>query len=348
MSSESSGSWHPLLEGELAQRAVRTVRALAATWAERRVDDSSLGSGSAGLALCFAYLAEAFDDPEYGAAAERFLGHAAQALARRRLPPSLFGGVAGVGWVIDHLQTKFFPGDDQDDANEAIDEMLITSLSHSWLRRRDLTAGLAGAGVYGLERRRRPSGLRVIEAVVARLDEWGAVVAAQPPGVAHGLAGLMPVLASACAAGVCVTASQRLLGEVAGALGAASGSGWADGEPAVALALYAAAAAVGAPAWSDDAIARARAAAVRDLGVSGASLGTGAAGVAHIYNRFYQSTGEPAFGVVARRWFERLLAMPAPDEPGLLSGAAGVGLALLAAVGEIEPAWDRALGMSLA
>jgi hypothetical protein len=35
------------------------------------------------------------------------------------------------------------------------------------------------------------------------------------------------------------------------------------------------------------------------------------------------------------------------SEPGLLTGAAGVGLALLAAVGKVEPRWDRVLLVSV-
>ena len=65
----------------------------------------------------------------------------------------------------------------------------------------------------------------------------------------------------------------------------------------------------------------------------------------------------------ARFWFERLLEDRTPGQgcggyifvqrhsqgvsecldPGFLNGAAGVGLALLAAVTDVEPAWDRVL-----
>ena len=35
------------------------------------------------------------------------------------------------------------------------------------------------------------------------------------------------------------------------------------------------------------------------------------------------------------------------DEPGFLTGAAGIGLALLAALFPVEPAWDRVLLASI-
>ena len=35
------------------------------------------------------------------------------------------------------------------------------------------------------------------------------------------------------------------------------------------------------------------------------------------------------------------------SEPGFLTGAAGIALALLAAVSDVEPAWDRVLLVSI-
>ena len=110
-----------------------------------------------------------------------------------------------------------------------------------------------------------------------------------------------------------------------------------------------------------------RAAATRapeDSGVVDAGLCHGAAGVAHLFNRMYQATGAPRLGEAAQFWFERTLAlrragegmsgfsawMSAPDgeqgwvaDPYFLTGAAGIGLALLAAVTPCEPEWDRVL-----
>lgn len=89
----------------------------------------------------------------------------------------------------------------------------------------------------------------------------------------------------------------------------------------------------------------------------------GAAGVGHILTRTYHATGNPGFARSACRWFSRVL-----DEsrrwpsgvggfrfywngqwvpiPGLLRGAAGVGLALLSAASDVAPDWDRLLLMS--
>ncbi|HEY0994083.1 MAG TPA: hypothetical protein VGD80_43805, partial [Kofleriaceae bacterium] len=87
----------------------------------------------------------------------------------------------------------------------------------------------------------------------------------------------------------------------------------------------------------------------------------------------FQRTGDPALAEASWCWLIRVLemrratldaghagvagfrALVTPrwdaaselrDEPGFLWGAAGIGLALLAAISDIEPSWDRLLLLS--
>jgi hypothetical protein len=103
------------------------------------------------------------------------------------------------------------------------------------------------------------------------------------------------------------------------------------------------------------------------------SLFIGTAGIGHALGRLHAQTGDPRFRDGARRWFARTIegfdpgrgfggyrfwSDPAQNEvipevptgwvdaPGLGRGAAGVGLALLAASTDLEPAWDRILLLS--
>ena len=101
----------------------------------------------------------------------------------------------------------------------------------------------------------------------------------------------------------------------------------------------------------------------------------GAAGLAHLYNRCFQASGDPAFRAAATEWLARTLSMREPErgiagfsawtappralrddasaEPGwyplegFLEGVAGIGLVFLAALGGLEPAWDRLLACDL-
>jgi hypothetical protein len=112
--------------------------------------------------------------------------------------------------------------------------------------------------------------------------------------------------------------------------------------------------AVGEVPWDREALAFARRAAGRGCVDSGAvdpGLRQGAAGTAHLCNRLFQGTGQEPFADAARAGFGSLLETRRRDEgiggfqvdPGFLNGAAGIGLALLAAISSVEPAWDRLL-----
>ncbi len=146
---------------------------------------------------------------------------------------------------------------------------------------------------------------------------------------------------------------------------------WCYGDLGVASALLQAARRLGRGDWEARAIAIAGDAASRpmpDWGVLDAGLCHGATGNAHIFHRFARSTGDERFRTAAMASFESALAFRRPGEgiagflrpggrdesewtssadPGFLTGAAGIALALLAAVRPSESGWDRLLLLDL-
>ncbi|MCK5168939.1 MAG: hypothetical protein KAQ75_03590, partial [Bacteroidales bacterium] len=104
---------------------------------------------------------------------------------------------------------------------------------------------------------------------------------------------------------------------------------------------------------------------LKENSVIDAGLCHGTAGIAHIYNRMYNNTGRDEFKKAAIYWFEQTLKMAKYDdglagykawrtpeygglqnEYGFLEGIAGIGLALISAVSDIEPKWDECLLLS--
>ena len=261
-----------------------------------------------------------------------------------------------------------------DDTNAEVDLALADHVAQvPWRRAYDLTSGLAGFGLYALERlagasadpaaarAARPDAARCLARVIDRLDELALARGAGltwhtsaeqlgPPtreyfpdghenlGVAHGVPGLLPVLARAIAAGVAVDRARRLLdGAVAWVLAQrqadaevqfpycvghgvepkAARAAWCYGDPGIAAAVLVAARAVDEPAWEREARAIARASASRSLasaGVHDAGLCHGAAGLGHVFNRLYQATGEEALGDAARAWLSRALGLQRPGQ----------------------------------
>jgi lantibiotic modifying enzyme len=146
---------------------------------------------------------------------------------------------------------------------------------------------------------------------------------------------------------------------------------WCYGDLGIAASLLVAARAVGEEVWEAEALAIARRAAKRtnmkEAGMLDAGICHGASGVGHLFNRLHQATGDPALGEAARYWIDKTLSLRGEvgiagyqmwvptddgkdlawqDEAGFLTGATGLGLALLAAATTVEPEWDRALQVS--
>jgi hypothetical protein len=434
--------WKPLLTGELAARARESVTAIARDLAAppHPAGDAfslwegegrgRLSGGAPGPALLFGYLARSGEwHPERaGELAEHYLDEAAETLATVPMSPGLFGGFTGVAWTSQHLRRLLGAEEEEEecdagaaaaaDSQEDLDRALLAALAQeAWPGDFDLVRGLAGLGVYALERLPRPTALRCLVAVVDRLEQcaeaagegiaWRTRAELMAPhhraeeplgvfnlGVAHGVPGVLALLAAAGRIEPCAPRARALLAGAVGWLRAvprlerggprfgqwvsprtglrpARRLAWCYGDPGVAATLLSAARAAGETGWEREALEIAREAAqvpLAESGVVDAALCHGATGVAHLYNRIYQATGEDLFATAARLWFERALALRRPGEgiggfcapqglaspavgwggdPGLITGAAGVGLALLAAIGDLEPGWDRLLRVAI-
>lgn len=141
-------------------------------------------------------------------------------------------------------------------------------------------------------------------------------------------------------------------------------SGWCYGDPGLASVLHQAGKALGQEDWRRTALRIAAADLARDPRVSGvvdAGLCHGAIGLGHIYNRLYQASGTPVLLEGSLEWYRRALDFYQPGRgiggfaswwPGvgewrpqaeLLNGSAGIGLAILAAMTDQVPTWDRPL-----
>lgn len=393
--------WTPLLTGADADRALQVLADLQRPFARlaARLDSRtaratsrrarSLSSGLPGIALACAYADAVQPDRGWSELAERTLA-AALETARDITGVGLFSGVAGLSWVTTHLL---------DDAGEGpidgVDAIILDALTRGELPF-DLVSGVAGIGVYALERLPRPSAAELARAAIRILGEradhtpsgitWktparfveSSLRSDHPdgyhnPGMAHGVAGVVGFLAAAVRRGF--SEAVPLLEPAATwlwrhrtlrASARRSRDAWCVGAPGMALALHATGVALDDSRWTARALELARAAAQQnpsDANLEDASLCHGDAGVAHVFLRLYQSTGDPVLRDAARRPLRRLVRRgrsrrtlaqlayqrftPTGRRPavvlGWLNGLAGVVLVLCAALCEAEPAWDRLL-----
>jgi hypothetical protein len=144
-----------------------------------------------------------------------------------------------------------------------------------------------------------------------------------------------------------------------------SRAAWCYGAPGVARALWLAGVARNRPEWRNLAIEAMEAVYRRPIAarqIDSPTFCHGVAGLLQITLRFANNTGLPVFTNAAGDLTEQLLSAYEPnsllgyrnwepggtrvDQPGLLDGAPGVLLALLAAATDVEPSWDRAFLLS--
>ena len=145
---------------------------------------------------------------------------------------------------------------------------------------------------------------------------------------------------------------------------APSRAAWCYGTPGVARALWLAGCA-GSPAYCELAVEAMEAVYRRPLDrlrIDSPTFCHGVAGLLHVTLRFAHDSGLPVFAEAARRLSDQLVSAHEPEalvgyrnleptgnrveQPGLLAGAAGVALVLLAASTPVEPAWDCAFLLS--
>ena len=143
-------------------------------------------------------------------------------------------GLTGVVWTIEQV-AHLLGDEDDEDPHEAIDEAVAELLVAKNLRF-ELMKGVAGLGIYALERGPRPSAIRCVELAVEALAAsaertpvgatWFMPIAQLPPselalfpngchslGTVHGVLGPIAVLAGACERGIATATARPLLDE---------------------------------------------------------------------------------------------------------------------------------------
>lgn len=421
----TENAWKPILEGPAAEPARATVGAIAEALAQysppppaepdqpvqRDRGGFSFAGGKAGMAVFFAYLDEIEPDAGHGDRAMQLLEESIEAIGEVPATAGLYSGFSGVAWTLEHLSGRLFEPDGEDPGEEVAAALKDHLAQTPWERDYDLISGLAGFGVYALERMPLPLGADILELTIDRLAELAqkqgpGVTWHTPPtlmipqtaeefphgyfnlGVAHGVPAVVNVLAEAVAAGVAVDRAKPLLDDsMAWVLEQKLPPGslsiypyhrsedgesqptrlaWCYGDLGIAASLLAVARLVGNSQWEAEALQLARGAAGRAADqsrVNDAGICHGGAGVGHLFNRLYQASGDEELLRAARFWFDWTTSFRKEegiagyqalspdgdgnliwaDDPGFLTGVAGIGLTLLAAIAPQEPAWDRVL-----
>jgi hypothetical protein len=343
-------AWEPVLDGSLRDEAATIAHEIVGSLRGITPRGADLAGGAAGMAVCAAYFEDDATQPLWEASAD--------ALAHTVLSPSLFSGITGIGWVTAHLRDRLYGAGDEDPC-EAVDELVLDRVSHPGFGRPfDLYDGLVGFGVYALERLPTPTCEQILAHIVERVGEivepaGRHLTIRTPPheliplrraqfpdgwcnlGLAHGVPGVIALLAGIHAAAIRRAACAHLLDAIVGWLLAQARPGpgsrfahwvgeaepertqlaWCYGDLGVAAALHHAGVACARPAWCSEALGLARAAARRShdsIPVLDAGLCHGAIGAAHGFARLSQLIGDGELRRASADWYARALAFRDP------------------------------------
>ncbi|MBA2543939.1 MAG: lanthionine synthetase C family protein [Deltaproteobacteria bacterium] len=395
------GRWEPLLGGaqaggaELARAASDAILAICDSLAAIEIPPQDI----AHVALFWAYAAGAYEDDDsvqasYAAAVDRLVDR----ISGEHVRHSLFFGLAGEGWVLAHIANDD-AGDVLALVDQAVLEALAVRPWTQPYDLVEGVIGLGiyfveRAHAEGLART-----VALLDELAVEQD--GGVTWRTAPehmhfgqrespagyfnlGLAHGVAGAIALLGKIAALPAPPPRTRALLDGATrwlwqhqlpaspggrfsaavypGAHAHPARAAWCYGDPGIAVATWAAALRSGGSIESARELACGLAR--RDAGTTGivdANLCHGSTGLAHILNRCYQASREPALREAAQAWYRRALGARRPgtgvggflsarpngkdwfSSPSLLEGGAGVGLALLAATTATEPSWDRLL-----
>ena len=337
-------TWKPLLEGEMWDRAERVIDEIVEELEARPPLDEPSFKGEASTVLLLERCGSAM-------AAER-LDHVLKTSATMPMTSSLFGGAAGIGWLIGQVAS----GPEAAEAIACFDEAIERHLdANGRTERFDLMSGLVGIGVVAAERRDRAArrlGSRVLGHLEATAiwTETGATWKTAPRflpegrrekfpeglfdlGVAHGVPGVIGMLARFVEVGLEARRSRRLLeAAVAWLLDAAPMKwprfgasvpeerstdrriGWCYGDAGVAAMLLRAGRALRSKELIEESVRLlcALPKVVPQASWLDASFCHGAAGLAHIYHVAYRATRDPRLRLEAVRWIGEVLRLRAP------------------------------------
>jgi lantibiotic modifying enzyme len=361
-----SRPWEPLLEGREAERARAIISEVAVAVRDLPpVSPTRCLRGATGRALFLSYAASAGLADE--ADAIDLLESDLVMLFSEGCAVGLWFGYAGLRWALTHLVA------DEDAAQTLgqIDALLADVLAENpWKGPYDLAEGLAGLALTYSAAGVATSSIQ--SRIVDHLEEVHETGADRRTlGCAHGLAGIVGAVARLAFGGMERERCRRILERAMPRLLAQAAAdseptpGWCKGDAGLAVASLAAARVTDRADWEHAATELAHRAIVTARGREppDACLCHGMAGLAHLFNRLYQSTRQDAFREAALHFLRRTMDLRRPGEGAagytmfwrttdetrwvatttLFAGVAGVGLALLAAITPIAPAWDSLL-----
>ena len=365
--------------------------------------DLGLFTGISGISLFFFYLAKFRNSNYYYEFGYSLIEQVIERISTKRIPDNFIDGLAGIGWTIEHLyKSGFLKGNSDLILNELDDHLQgkIDELTKS--KQYDLFYGAMGYISYFIARDKIDviNYQKIIDYFKIKSESiseneivWYSTYADKRAinlGLAHGLPSIIVILIKLLKRINKLSEYQELIYypinyllnkkntnyKTIGSIFPAyisednekgSRLAWCYGDMGIGIALLQA-----SSAFHDNELLleskkimefSALRKNLRQNAVIDALICHGSGGIAHMFNRYYNQTGNKIYKESAKYWFQQTIEMGNQKDGSagykfltgndtwikdysLLNGIAGIGLALISAASDIEPKWDEALLLS--
>jgi len=372
----------------------------------------SLLSGNSGLSLFTFYYSRHFENEEFYDYACSIIEDSFEKIQNGQTYPTFAVGLAGLGWMLEHLsQNEFLEIDTNEVIGELDDFLYEYMLKEIKKGNYDYLHNAGGIALYFLSRESNPKSNEYLKKYIdilgehSLVDNKGLKWKSEIPGegekkievynlsLSHGMASIVAILSKIYKRGINNEKTEKLLKgainyilanqfdisdsnsyfpnsiSLDGDMGTPSRLAWCYGDLGISVALWNA-----SQVLNDNELEQKtveiliHASKRRDLQknyVLDTSLCHGTAGIAHIFNRMHINTGIADFKDASTYWFDETLKMAKfgdglagfkvwrskemggwTNDYGFLEGIAGIGLAMISAISDIEPAWDECLLLS--
>jgi class I lanthipeptide synthase len=192
------------------------------------VGSSDLLGGDAGVTLLFAYLAKVYPGGKYEGIMFEYLDKLSNSLSEDELPHNMSGGIAGIGFVFQHLRNTGLLDQGEDLNLSELDEAISMGAELDFREGKwDPLHGLTGLGIYFIERHKETGQKKYLEKIV---DQIGALSVVENGftvwvtrglrhyskdnynfGMAHGMPGLLSFLAQVYSLDIRKSAIEQMI-----------------------------------------------------------------------------------------------------------------------------------------
>src|SRR5688572_10316717 len=159
---------HEDINASLAKQVDRISLEISEKWNE--CNEIGLLEGKSGMVILFAYLSKLFPGKGYEATTFYYLNDLKESLTRDELGYNLSSGVAGIGFVFQHLKNVEVLDSWVDLDFSELDEFIELGAEQDFKNGNwDPLAGLTGLGIYFLERNSETGEKKYLEKIVGYL-----------------------------------------------------------------------------------------------------------------------------------------------------------------------------------